>query len=319
VNLIGEHIDYLGLAVLPMAIDRAVRMAVRPRDDDRIRVRNVSPAFEPVEFDLASDPPRHPDGHWANYLKAAASVASGFGATSGVDALVISDLPVASGLSSSSALVVAMTLSLLDSNGTWVPRLELARAVADGERYVGTAGGGMDQAACLLGQRGHALHLRFDPLGAEPVAVPDDWVVIVAESGTPSEKSGAVRDRYNAIRAAAESGADPDVSRHIRTEPLRVDEAVEALRAGDGPAFGRLMTESHDSLRNDLRVSTDRLDEIVSAAMDGGALGARLTGAGFGGCAIALTTPERRDRVIASIPAPAFQIFPGPGAEVIPL
>ena len=201
------------------------------------------------------------------------------------------------------------------------PRLELASLMARAERFVGLQGGGMDQAACLHGIAGHALRIDFDPLRVTPVAVPEGWRWVVASSLARAEKSAGAREAYNerarecreALAVVARpSGTYSDIIaandqdallrharraltpvlfrrfRHVVTEGHRVALAEDAMRDGDPGRFGKLMVQSHNSLRDDYEVSTPELDEIVAIALEAGAAGARLTGAGFGGCAVAL-------------------------------
>jgi hypothetical protein len=147
VNLIGEHVDYCGLAVFPMAIQRGITLAARPRADTIARIANLEPRFPLREFTLGRDIPPLADGDWGNYLQAAAqAVVRRYGDLRGIDAIIASDLPIAAGLSSSAALVVAVAVTLLAANGTSFDLHELMELLAAGERYVGTAGGGMDQA-----------------------------------------------------------------------------------------------------------------------------------------------------------------------------
>lgn len=334
VNLIGEHVDYHGLPVLPAALTRAVRLSFAPRHDGWVRIANADPRHPERRFELGSADERDPDGDWGNYLRAAALVARSYGADRGVSALVDTDLPVAAGLSSSSALVVAMARALLYAAEIEVDPVELAGRVAEGERFVGTRGGGMDQAVCLGGKTGHALHIEFDPLRWTPVPLPDGWRIIVAHSGVKAEKSGARRDAYNERRRDGESAlhavavdlhrrgasfgdlmAEVPVGmllergarllderrvrrfRHVVTEARRVQAAVAAIRAADLVRFGALLVESQASLRDDYEVSHTRLDGLVDAALEGGAAGARLTGAGFGGCAVAICEEARMEAV----------------------
>lgn len=362
VNLIGEHIDYHGLAVLPIALARAVRVHFRPRDDGRMSLVDADPRFAPAAFELGPDLTPGPAGDWQNYARAAARVAYAFGARRGIDARITSDLPAAAGLSSSSALVVAVARAILSANDVDVPVRELAAGLAEGERFVGTEGGGMDQAVCLEARAGSALLIRFEPLSCRPVPIPRTWRVLVAHSGVDAEKSGALRDAYNLRRVegrwalaellpgrsfavalsehpvaallARAAGKLGDVRfrrfRHVVTEARRVESAVACLEAGDLEGFGALMTASHASLRDDYEVSHPRLDRLVEAAIDAGAAGARLTGAGFGGCMIALCESSGADavrvaldRALATegIPESARTLFvaePGGGASVEP-
>lgn len=326
INLIGEHIDYHGLPVLPMALQRRVGVGFRPRSDRRIRA--ISTNYGEREFALEAMPQAGPTGDWGNYLKAGMQVAaSRWQLNAGIDAAIASDLPPAAGLSSSSALLVAFTLALLEANGVQPAAAELMELLPDGEQFVGTRGGGMDHAAVLACQSSGALLIHFDPLTFTAIPIPSDWSFLVAHSLTTAEKSGAVNAEYNARRMAGISGLEKlglasyreAVARHspeelaafagrlsgvearsflhVTGEWLRVQECLAALRSEDIRRFGQLLTASHDSLRDQLRVSNASLDRLVQAARDAGAQGARLTGAGFGGCAIVLTKMEDRERV----------------------
>jgi galactokinase len=321
VNLIGEHIDYHGLAVLPMALGRRVQVTYRPRSDRRVSA--VSPSFGRREFEWSAEMRPVASGDWENYLRAAAlAVAGKWGAGCGVDAAVRSDLPAAAGLSSSSALLVAFSLALLEANGWLASFEELMGILPDGEQFVGTRGGGMDHAACLASKEGCATLVEFAPLAVRHIPVPKDWSFLVAHSLQSAEKSGAAREEYNLRRQAGDTalarlglrsyrevedaggaaarldaGAQRDSFLHTTSEAARVRTAVEAMERGDCAAFGNLLLESHASLRDRLRVSCAALDKVVEAAMEAGAVGARLTGAGFGGCAVVLC----RKREAASV------------------
>ena len=370
VNLIGEHTDYNGLPVLPIAIDRDVRVAFRVTDEPVVRLDSPLARFAPFEFRLDRPIEAADQGDWSNYVRAAARGLLKYGVRleRGVEGAVTGDVPIASGLSSSSALVVASALALLKANAVKVgdgaralSRLKLATLTARAERFVGLEGGGMDQAACLHGREGHALRIDFDPLRVTPVPVPEGWRWVVASSLVRAEKSGGAREAYNerarqcrealgivervaAVgRAVAEGRAAAGGSavdhgsragsnrvtrrtadaapraptyrdlvtvddvdglllharrvlapvlfrrlRHVVTEGQRVALAERAMRNGDMLRFGDLMVRSHESLRDDYEVSTGELDAIVTVALEEGAAGARLTGAGFGGCAVAL-------------------------------
>jgi len=339
VNLIGDHIDYNGLSVLPMAIQHEIRMLVAPRDDGQVRLANVDEAFEPVSFELGPAIPAHPAGHWANYAKAAGqALVTTCGPLGGIDALVAGAIPRAAGLSSSSALVVAAALALVDANDLDIAPHALMALLADAEYYVGTRGGGMDQAICLCARAGHASRIDFEPLRLTTTRIPDDWVFLVActmetkgpdawreynlrarqcrealhRLGVESSLSGAssgyatllARNDTPAVLHTAERLLPDRLMRRFRhtvTEASRVLDAERAMRASDAPAFGRLMVRSHESLRDDFGVSTDALEEVVRIALEAGAEGARLTGAGFGGCAIALCRTGTVDAVMAAL------------------
>jgi galactokinase len=311
VNLIGEHIDYHNLPVLPMALRQGIRVTYRPRADRRIRASSAG--YGAREFEWTGRLGRVAAGDWENYLRAAAQVVSDrWGAGPGVDAQVAADLPPAAGLSSSSALIVAFTLCLLGASGREAGFEELMEVLPEGEHFVGTRGGGMDHAASLASRAGFASLVGFQPAAVRYVRVPEDWAFLVAHSMERAEKSGAVREAYNRIRGAGEtalakhgahlSAEERAAYDHVTSESGRVSDAVEAMRQGDAVRFGQMLAASHASLRDRLHVSSLALDELVDTAMAGGALGARLTGAGFGGCAVMLSRradrPRLRDHLI---------------------
>ena len=338
VNLIGDHTDYNGLPVLPMALQRGIVILLRPRPDETVRVANLDPRFPPRTFRLHAPIDSHPSGDWVNYVKAAAqALTDRHGQLVGVDALIASDLAVAVGLSSSSALTVASALGLLHAADIEMERHDLMSLIAEGERYVGTEGGGMDQAICLGGRRQYALRIDFDPLHLTATPVPPEWRFVVASSLTEAQKSGAAREIYNlrgrecasaldAVRAKIERAESTDGFRelmartplselialsqevlndrlarrfrHVATEAERVERAYRAMMDGDLEGFGRLMIESHRSLRDDFEVSCEALDDLVEASIAGGAAGARLTGAGFGGCVVALCHVDRTSALV---------------------
>ena len=288
-NLIGEHIDYHGLPVLPIALRQAIRVRFTSRGDNRIRATSGEYGSRDFEWTAPLTPVEA--GDWENYLRAAAQTVGGrWGLGRGIDAVVESDLPPAAGLSSSSALLVAFTLALLRANGRHASFEELMEVLPDGEQFVGTRGGGMDHAAVLGSREGCASLISFAPVAIRHVPIPPDWAFLVAHSRVHAEKSGAVRERYNAIRVAGAEAlrmkVTNPVTEHVLTEAGRVHAAVEAMERNQPECFGALLLASHASLRDRLHVSVPALDRLVDAAMAAGALGARLTGAGFGGCAV---------------------------------
>jgi galactokinase len=328
VNLIGEHIDYYGLPVLPMATRQRIRVRFQRRGDRRIRAVSEAAfgglaggsacptSYGAREFEWSERLEPVAAGDWENYLRAAAQAVAGrWGTGYGVDAEIDSDLPAAAGLSSSSALIVAFTLCLLRANSKQASFEELMDVLPEGEHFVGTCGGGMDHAASLGSREGCASLIRFAPVSVRHIPIPRDWGFLLAHSLETAEKSGPARDAYNAVRAAGDMT-------HANSEARRVEEAVEAMERGDAARFGRLLCESHASLRDRLHVSTPALDRLVATAMESGALGARLTGAGFGGCAVVFAkradlAQVRRgliDRFYAGRPAFLIEAEAGPGA-----
>ncbi len=347
VNLIGEHTDYNGLPVLPMALQREIRVLFGAREDGVVRVANSEEEFGHREFIVSGEIPPDPPGDWANYLKAPCqALARRFGPLKGFDALLTSTLPVASGLSSSSALVIAVGRTLLSVNGIGLPTLEFAEEMARAERYTGTQGGGMDQAISAGAVGGHASRIEFHPLRMFETPVPHDWRFVVAHTLVRAEKSGPAQEAYNTrtrecrealeiVAKALDPGEwarDEPVTypslleticlqdlvevgegnltgtllkrfRHVVTEGSRVYDAEQALKREDPITFGLLMNSSHQSLQSDYEVSSPELDALVELALDAGALGARLTGAGFGGCMVALAGPETVDPVLSGLAA----------------
>jgi galactokinase len=351
VNLIGEHTDYNDLPVLPMALQREVRIVLRPRSDGLIRLSNLSGEFEPLEFEVGVGIEKSEEGHWANYVKAPANeLARRFAIWRGFDGVLASDLPVASGLSSSSAIVNAVGLALAHINELDTDPLPLAGIMAHAEHYTGTRGGGMDQAVSMGARAGCAARIDFAPLRLKHVMVPPDWCFVVAESGVRAEKSGRVQMAYNQRRAECEEALEAvgreavsrDAAptepagypallaavghrgamelgeavltgnlakrfRHVVSESRRVNQAEAALKGADLTLLGDLMDASHGSLRTDYHVSSVELDELVALAKEGGAAGARLTGAGFGGCIVALADRGTVGGVLDSLTSGYFE------------
>ena len=204
VNLLGEHIDYNGLPVLPMTLSQGIYVAFAPRADNLVCVASLNANYPPAEFANGAAIPPSPTGCWENYCKAAVSglnEALALDGSTGMNLLVWGGIPTAAGLSSSSALVVATALAYLTSAGILLgadlSRLRLAAILAQAERYVGTQGGGMDQAVILLGGEGRACKIDFDPLRVEEVPVFHDHVFVVCDSLVHADKTGSARQRYN--------------------------------------------------------------------------------------------------------------------------
>ena len=351
VNLIGEHIDYNGLPVLPMALQHDVRIALEPRDDGMVVLHNIDPTFPTVEFEITPAIDPYVQGAWGNYVKAPANeLARRFAIWRGFNGVVSSTVPIASGLSSSSALVTAVGLTLARINEVDTELRSFAPIMADAEQFVGTRGGGMDQTISLGARDRCAARISFAPLRMRHVTVPDDWCMVVAHSGVRAEKSGPAQATYNrrreeceeALRIVAGHAATSNVTeklhtsyaslvgaldpqtlvgvaegvlqgplmrrfRHVVLEASRVELAVDRLQAADVTGFGVLMDASHDSLRGDYAVSTPELDELVAVAREGGAAGARLTGAGFGGSIVALADRWTVGGVLETLVADYFE------------
>jgi N-acetylgalactosamine kinase len=340
VNLIGDHTDYNGLPVLPMAIQRDVMLLCRVRGDDKICVANVDPQFEARSFEVATEIAPCGSGDWGNYLKAASqALAQQNTSLHGFDGMLSSTIPIAAGLSSSSAILMAAALMLVDLNHLAIAAHELMDMMARAERYVGTQGGGMDQAICMGAEPGSASRIDFNPLRMTHVPVPHTWRFIVANSLVQADKAGSAMGAYNKRAAdcrraleivAASRGASEVTSyaalmsgasvaellhgaehvlegtllkrfRHVVTEGNRVTSAAKTMRFDDLEKFGEIMSESHQSLRDDFEVSCSALDDLTEIAVAAGGAGARLTGAGFGGCAVALCSEERVDGVMAAL------------------
>jgi galactokinase len=310
VNLIGEHTDYNDGFVLPMAIDRDIWIAHRRRADRRVVLHSLDFA-EPVDFSL--DALKHADG-WAEYVMGSAWVLDEGGfPTAGWEGVLAGDIPIGAGLSSSAALEMALlkafwAVSPWAWDGTLMARM--ARRIEN--EWVGVQSGIMDQLISSLGEAGHALLIDCRSLETSSVPLPAGTRIVVLDTGT---RRGLVDSAYNERVAQCQEAAAyfevpalRDVplaafegeharldglalrrARHVVSENARTLQAAEAMRAGDSAALGRLMNASHRSLRDDYEVSSAELDVMVEIARrQAGCYGARMTGAGFGGCAVAL-------------------------------
>ncbi len=302
VNLIGDHTDYMGGLAMPMAIQMAT-VITGTRTEGRIRLTSDG-AEGTVQIDLPAQDPASTSPAWGRYVAAVASV---LGTTIGFTGEVVSSIPVGSGLSSSAALEVATALALGDDGSP----VEVSRRTQAAELLATSVPCGiMDQLAITSGLEGHALLMDFATLDVTPVAIPDDMCFWVVHSGQQRTLAGSAYAERRAqcesaealigpLRSAStaelESITDPNVrsrARHVRDECRRVLDFADALSAGDVVGAGELMVMSHMSLRKDFDVSTEALDELVERlCATPGVHGARLTGAGFGGCVVALADP----------------------------
>jgi galactokinase len=316
VNLIGEHTDYNDGFVLPAAIDRHIVIAARPRADRIVRL-HAADMGESARFDL--DDIRPDTGRrWSNYERGVAWALQSAGyVLQGMDAVVAGDVPIASGLSSSAAIEVATAFAFQTLGGLNLDGVQRALLCQKAENeFVGMRCGIMDQYIISLGRRDHALLIDCRNLEYRLVPIPAGLSLVICDT---QKRRGLVDSEYNTRRLECEAGARalgvpalrdvsvetfetrqaelPEVTRrrcrHVVSENQRVLDAVGALEAGDLDRFGTLMNASHVSLRDDYEVSCAELDAMVEAAWrQPGVLGARMTGAGFGGCTVNLVTNE---------------------------
>jgi galactokinase len=313
VNLIGDHTDYNEGFVLPVAIDRECTVTVRATGGSRVRLRS-SDVDGAVDVSAGGeDEPREVQPPWGRYVAGVVRALADRGRPPvGVDADVSSTVPVGAGLSSSAALEVAVALALCRSAGFELEQLELARACQEAEQVAtGVPCGIMDQLTSLAGRRDHALLIDCRSLEIEPVRLPDGLAVVVVESGVARSLDGtAYAERRAACEAvAARLGlpslrdatagqvADEPRARHVVSENERVLGAADALRRNDVEELGALLSRSHASLRDDFEVSTPELDSLAGTLERCGASGARPTGAGFGGCVVAVAPAGIAPRV----------------------
>lgn len=381
VNLIGEHIDYCGYSVLPMALDQHILIAAKPTNDTTLSLVNVNEKYLPYDcktenlsFDLGNKI------HWYNYVLCGVRGIAEYCQEKkicGMLLAVVGNVLPNSGLSSSSALVCAAALATAHANQIILTKHQLASLCAKSERYIGTEGGGMDQAIAFLANRGCAKHISFKPLRAVDVRIPFGLEIIVAHSC--AELNKAASDHFNhrvaecrlasvvlaqrsglsnwkklKVLADVQSAMKANLSEmvahtskilckdiyskaevceilgmsldelnlsflpeniwetesfklrqratHVFEEALRVVQFQELCeKEGCGKELGHLMNLSHDSLQTLYECSHPQLDSLVSIARESGALGARLTGAGWGGCMVALVNTEHAATLISSL------------------
>lgn len=315
VNLIGEHTDYNEGYVFPVAIDRYICVAAAPQKDRHVSLRALN-LGEGDAFSL-SEIERGEKG-WSNYPRGVALEIEKAGyRLQGMEAIIWGDLPMKAGLSSSAALEVAVAYTFQQLSDLQIRPLDLALLCQRAENeFVGLRCGLMDQLTVVWGKEGHALLIDCRSLTYEPIPIPSGVSVVVTDT---KKERGLVDSQYNARRKECEEGARllgvpslRDISleefqkregslpplirrrvRHVVSENQRTLEAKEALKGGDLEAFGRLMYDSHHSLRYDFEVSCFELDTLVEAARKvSGVYGSRLTGAGFGGCTVSLVAQE---------------------------
>ncbi|HSH02220.1 MAG TPA: galactokinase [Anaerolineae bacterium] len=337
VNLIGEHTDYNDGFVLPMAIDRAVWIAARPRMDGQVRLYSLD-----FEEEIVLDTALLQAGgeSWGAYVTAMGGVLSGAGyEVVGWEGVMAGDVPIGAGLSSSAALELGVARVWSVAGGWDWDGSRMAQLAQKGENeWVGVQCGIMDQMISAMGKEGQALLLDCRSLEVDWVPLPAGTAVVVLDTGT---RRGLVDSAYNERRQQCEAAARffgvkalRDVSlaeferremmlektmgkraRHVISENERTLAAAVAMRAGDAERLGELMNASHESLRDDFEVSSRALDVMVNCAWEAGCYGARMTGAGFGGCAMALVAAEGVDEWVKRVAA-AYEEQTGNEAQV---
>jgi galactokinase len=318
VNLIGGHLDYNEGWVLPIAIDRSCFVAAKVRNDSCLRVHSVQMQ---ETFECRLDGPRPQRHHWSNYVRGVAWALREAGQPiAGGDLLISNDVPMGAGLSSSAALEVSTAFALLRLSAREMDRVQLARICQRAENeYVGMRCGIMDQLVACCGRRAHALLIDCRTLEIKPVPLDESSVAVVV-ANTMVKHALAASSEYNRRRTECDDAVArirvlrPEVktlrdvswpeieqfistwpdnirrrARHVTTEMLRVQAAAAALRKGNFVELGRLISEAHVSLDNDYEVSSVELNLMVALAKQiPGLFGARMTGAGFGGCTVNL-------------------------------
>jgi galactokinase len=339
VNMIGEHTDYNDGYVFPIAIDRSVLVAASARADRTVRLYAAD--FDQRDRFSLDQIVHVEQQRWSNYQRGVATVLEERGFhLPGLDVAMASDVPIAAGLSSSAAIEVGMAVTWQTISGFEMERTELALLCQRAENtFVGVNCGIMDQFISALGRAGAALLIDCRTLDYKPVGLPAGSAVVIMDTRV---QRGLADSAYNTRRAECEKGvrllqahlpsirALRDVPpalferyagelpenvrkrcRHVVYEDERVLEGIAALERGDPAAFGELMVASHISLRDDYEVSCAELDAMVEAAWDApGVIGARMTGGGFGGCAVALVEAERAEAFSTQVAA-AYEVKTG--------
>lgn len=318
VNLIGEHTDYNEGFVLPMAIDLTLSLAIKPRTDDHVNLFSLD-FNEQKSFPL-NPLQHHPKDRWIRYAKAVAFILQQTYSLKGFDAVLTSTIPRGAGLSSSAAFELAIAYAFSGSSDIpWHPTA-MARATQRAEnQWVGVKCGIMDQMVIANGKKDHAILIDCRDLSTTAIPLPDSISIVIMDTAT---RRGLVESAYNERRTICESASQllgikalRDITlddwssiksklpfeyhakvRHVVSENDRVLKAVEAMKTNNVPQLGQLFNESHQSLRDDYEVCNDALNTMVDLAQQHPAcFGARMTGAGFGGCAVALVDATKTE------------------------
>lgn len=338
VNLLGEHVDYNDGMVLPAAIDRAVSLAAVPTSDGMVTLYaadlNESVSFRLDILEAKQDVHGNALPAWALYPAGVAWALQTSGLkVQGIQAVYTSNVPIGSGLSSSAAVEMAFAVAWQALGGWQIDKVALAQKGQMAEnKYVGVSTGLMDQFASACGVKDHLLYFDTRSLEWQPIPLPDGTAIVIADSGV---RRSLVTSAYNERRASCEQAVEllkkylphitslrdvntvefaayseflPETVRkraeHIVKEIHRVTQAVNCLRSGDAKLFGGLMYAGHNSLRDLYEVSCRELDVLVSATRQiPGCYGARLTGAGFGGCTVNLVEAEQAAAFVQALHA----------------
>ncbi len=352
VNLLGEHVDYNDGPVLPAAIDLAMTLTFEPLDEDIIELHALdlgeTSTFRIEDLEDKTNIQGEPLAHFALYPASVAWALQGAGyPISGMRAVYTSNIPIGAGLSSSAAVEVGFAQAFMALGGWNAEKMDLVKMAKKGENeYVGVNSGIMDQFSCLFGRENHALYLDTKDLSWAALPLPSNVSIIVADSDISRELAGsaynarqqACADAVNQLRAfmpGISSLRDVSVddfeqhknhlpdevrlrAQHVVEEIARVEKAVPLLQDGDIKGFGELMVAGHASLRDLYEVSLPELDALVEIALEQpGCYGARLTGAGFGGCTVNLVREENSASFILALES-EYQLRTGKTAKIYP-
>ncbi|KAL3866449.1 hypothetical protein ACJMK2_043745 [Sinanodonta woodiana] len=387
VNLIGEHIDYCGYGVLPMAIEQDIIIAASTNDEKRLHLSNTNSSYKDFQCDIQNFDINKTDPQWFNYfLCGLKGMTEHLGLTNptGLNCMTDGTVPKSAGLSSSSALVCCSALTVMHANGQSCSRKDLADLCASCERYIGTQGGGMDQAISFMAEAGSAKKIDFNPLREQNVTLPDSVTFVISNScvelnkaatshfntrvvecriasqilaksqslnwrdyrrfGEVQEKLGLTLedavvlvkqvlhpDPYSKSEVCQILDVSPeelaetslssntlsvqsfklyDRATHVFTEADRVQkfkEICDTKPAAAAEKLGQLMNYSHASCRDLYECSCPELDELVDICVQSGALGSRLTGAGWGGCAVSMVPTDHLDAFLERVTADYYQ------------
>ncbi|UTW54783.1 galactokinase [Kordiimonas sp. SCSIO 12610] len=312
VNLIGEHIDYNGGTVLPTAINNQIHVAISPNASETVAIYSTR-----YENEIKRDIESEANGHWSDYIIGALQRSfKNDWIPLGLNIAIDSEIPDGAGVSSSAALITAIFRAVSSySNLNLEPKTiaHMARAVEN--EYCGVPCGIMDQMAVNLSNYREALMLNTTNFETSVIAIPDEWEFVVIHSGVHRKLTdGRYAERFNECAEIKDILASQDLCsnsfsaaklrplpknlakryNHIQSEHQRVLSAVTALKNNNMETFGILMNESHQSYSKDFEASTDQIDHLVRDAQSCGAVGARLTGGGFGGCIVCLLPKEKK-------------------------